>query len=508
MAMRLYPVPVTRFWVRAFWVHSRSLLGAYSMQDYHLRGLIDRLSALDDFQSLASRVLEAGEGALLGPMGVPAGARPAVIAALHRKMRHPTLWLVDQPDEARPIADSLAAMFEAPDRVFVVPAPDAMPYERIPWDPMTRESRLVALSALQAWHRDPDPTGMPPIVVASVRALLQYSMAPTEFTARMKWLKLGERVDISGLLFELQQMGYARSEQVRSAGEFAHRGGIVDIFPPVALKPMRVEFFDDEIESIREFDPNSQRSSAQHKSLWIVPASEALAHRGPEILDVLDSVSKHQLHPLADSELSRQRKALAEGRHFDGIEFYTSLLHPECVTLIDYLSDDSWVIIESLDRLGTVAHSLHEQSKVFLRTQSEAGELPADWPGRPLAPWSDIDARLCQLRQLRIGRIGADESKMPALNAHFESVPSYGGRIEEAVMEIAERSEAGAGIIVVSRQAPRIAELHEQCRHSYRGHEGPRSSAWPARHCPGSRCIGARLWIESRGSHFGTFRRD
>ncbi len=430
------------------------------MREYSLSGLLDRVEAAPGFGSLLKQATSAAPDAVLGPLGLPGAARPAVVACLARHLDAPLLWLVDQPDEARALADSMAAYLAEPERVQVLPAPDALPYERIPWDPNTRQQRLATLSALYRWTEVPEP-GNAPIVVASVRGLLFRSLPPSDFATDTRTIEVGQRIGLTDLQRGLGRMGYRSVPTVTEPGQMAHRGGIVDVFPPARRRPLRIEWFGDEIDSIRLFDRGTQRSRGSLDSAILTPAAEALPLRGAEVAERLAGLDTRRLHPLALSMLERHGRDLAAGEMIEGIEFYASLLHPEGATALDYLPEDAWLILDSPDRLATVAQGLTEQAVQTLQSQAEAGELPPDWPASPLASWRDMEAGLARHRRLLVGQVKGDGQRH-ALAGCFSRPETFGGRIEEAVMDIAQRTEEGEAMVVVSRQAPRIVEMLER----------------------------------------------
>src|SRR5207253_6273304 len=120
------------------------------------------------------------------------------------------------------------------------------------------------------------------IVVCSARALTQPVMPPQELSAALYTLQVGHEVDLTLMLEHLFKLGYEPVAEVEEPGQFSHRGGIVDLFPPTLPRPVRVEFFGDEIESLRTFDPETQRSLNPVATCVVTPAREALPTRGPE----------------------------------------------------------------------------------------------------------------------------------------------------------------------------------------------------------------------------------
>ena len=446
-----------------------------------LSPLLAYVAAHPGFRRLVEASARAEPGTAVGPLALADAAQSPVVAALASGMGTPLLWLTAGPEEARGLVDALRAYLARPGRVHLLPAPDALPYERIPWDPSTREARLATLAAL-ALEADGDDGA--PIVVASVRALLMVTMPPAAFKEACGVLRLGDRIAKTTLLERLQRLGYETVTNVGSPGQVAHRGGIVDIFTPLSNEPVRIEWFGDEIESLRFFDPIGQRSHEASSSLVLVPAVEALAAAGPPAAQRLEQLDMSAMHPLAQSDLRRQREMLAAGQSFPGIEYFTSLLHPEQATVLDYLPPASWLVIDHPDQVLAVAEGIVEQAIALRADQVAAGELPEDWPASPLAPFAATRDRLARHRLLWLGMGGTGglwqpsgelpvaerrngrpltaetEAIVRSLSEAFGDVPRFAGRIEEAVTAMsAELLASRRAVVVVSRQAPRVAEL-------------------------------------------------
>src|SRR5688500_14852288 len=189
--------------------------------------------------------------------GVPAGFLPWLAADLARAAaRRGGRAVFVAPDEAamRAIVDS--AHYFAPElETLTFPAWDCLPYDRSSPSLRSTSERLATLNALQ---RKPEK---PQLVVTTVNAALQRTLTPFRIRQLIASLKPGERIDMDRLAALLNANGYARTETVHDAGEFAVRGGIVDLFPAGEEEGLRLDFFGDEIEKMRRFDPGTQRTT-------------------------------------------------------------------------------------------------------------------------------------------------------------------------------------------------------------------------------------------------------
>jgi transcription-repair coupling factor (superfamily II helicase) len=297
----------------------------------------------------------------------------------------------------------------------------------------------------------------PPVLVASLRGLLTTTLTRERLAADATILRRGDRLGVTAFLQRLARLGYEAVTTVAQPGQVAHRGGIVDVFPPSRHEPVRLEWFGDELDALRPFDLGTQRSGGGVDELVLLPAAEALAADGPRAAAELAGLELSRLHPLAESEFRRQREQLARGESFPGIELYGSLLHPERATLLDHLPASAWLVLDDEETLAAAAGDIGQQAETIRAELVHAGELPANWPGRPLADWADLAAGLAGHRRLLVGQLGAEPEG--GLGPAFAPPPRYGGRVDDAVLELVERSAKRDAAVAVSRQAPRVAEL-------------------------------------------------
>ena len=279
--------------------------------------------------------------------GLRGAARSLVAAELIRTQgTRPVLLLTAHSRAAEALADDLRfALGEQEDetRVFSFPRHDTLPYERFSPQPFVTTQRMAILYRLL---RSFDVADKAPIVVAPWSALV--ARVPARDRIRLHTLKLevGQSIDRDVLIEALIRAGYSRVAIVEDPGEFAVRGGIVDLYPPHRELPSRVEFFDDEIESIRDFDPASQRSQGKCEHVDASPAQELLTDR-EQILDCADSVRELALEQEhEDHEVEEILDALLRGSLPPGIESLGPLIQPDQESVIDYLPSDTLILID------------------------------------------------------------------------------------------------------------------------------------------------------------------
>jgi transcription-repair coupling factor (superfamily II helicase) len=334
-----------------------------------LQGLLDLV--VED-PSLA-RALEAPQTPALD-LTAPAGLRPFVIAGLARKGRT-VLAVTATGREAEDLVSALGSVMD-PDRVAFFPSWETLPHERLSPRADTVGRRLAVLRRLAHPSKDDPTTGPVDVVVAPVRSILQPQVPGL---GDLEPVELRQGQDIAGglddIVRRLVDISYARVELVEKRGEFAVRGGILDVFPPTEEHPVRVELWGDTVEEVRYFKVADQRSlEAAPHGLWAPPCREllltpevrarakALGQQHPELLDILDRI--------------------ADGTPVEGMEALAPVLVDELRLLIDELPADTSVVVCDPEKVRTRAHDLVRTSQEFLEaswsTAAVGGVAPID----------------------------------------------------------------------------------------------------------------------------------
>ncbi len=318
------------------------------------------------------------------------GAQPMVMADLARAAKRRAVFIA--PDDAAMRAVTDAAHFFAPElEVVEFPAWDCLPYDRASPALSVSARRLAALHALQAKN------GPNQLVVTTVNALLQRVLTPFRIREAVREFKVGTQIGFESLAALLRRQGYTRVDTVADTGEFAMRGSIVDIHPSGLEEGLRLDFFGDELESLRLFDPNTQRTTKTIDSHLLLPASEALLDE--------DSIkrfrSRYREMFGAHATQDPLYEAVSEGRRLAGMEHWLPLFADRLSTLFDHLSAEDVLVIDSgamsaaEERLNDIA-DYHRQrgdtsgqargsyrpldpASLYL-TQDDFGAAMADWP--------------------------------------------------------------------------------------------------------------------------------
>lgn len=275
----------------------------------------------------AKKIAAAGSSLTIG--NVPPGMEALLLAEMARAGQ-PVAFIMSDGQRMADIEQMLG--FIAPEiPVLTLPAWDCLPYDRVSPGADVSARRLAALSGLIAHARKPHPA----IVLVTVNAMLQ-KIAPAEVIESLAFsARPGNIVRMDDIAARLERNGFDRVPTVREVGEFAVRGGILDVFVPGNDEPVRLDFFGDTLETIRTFDPASQRTTGQARSLDLNPMSEVSL--------TPDTISRFRTNYLALFGAATRDDALyqavSEGRRYAGMEHWLPLFYERLDTAFDYLKD-------------------------------------------------------------------------------------------------------------------------------------------------------------------------
>ncbi|MAW98508.1 MAG: transcription-repair coupling factor [Sphingomonas sp.] len=265
--------------------------------------------------------------------GVPTGFLPPLLADLARGSKGGAVFIAPDENAMRAIA-STAPYFAAELEVISFPAWDCLPYDRASPTLRVMAERLAALHALQ------QPAKKPRLILTTVNAATQRTLTRFRIRQLVARLAPGERISLERISTLLAANGYTRVDTVNDAGEFAVRGGLVDLFPSGSEAALRLDFFGDEIESVRTFDPADQRTTGRIDGFTLLPASETLLDE--------DSIKRFRARYRekfgATATGDPLYQAISEGRRLAGMEHWLPLFEEKMETLFDHLPDGAVVV--------------------------------------------------------------------------------------------------------------------------------------------------------------------
>ena len=392
------------------------------------------------------------------------GVRPLYVASLWLRSRAPTLVLTPRAEDSRRLHDQLVTYAGETAPVYLLPEPEVLPFERLAVDNRTVNQRLVALASLAAWEQDGSSA---PLVVASIAAAMRLTLSPGAFEVTEleddSCLKVrpGQRIrSTETLLSAWVNLGYRHEPVVESPGTFSLRGGIIDVFPPQAENPYRLELWDDEVETIRAFDPYTQRSVAAREELAgvqqinIIPAREQL----PELADRV-AVEKRKgdmdfsvCTQGAKERLDEELVELFATPNVETLSFYNGLLNRH--NLLDYLPSEGLLILDRESQMATEAVDLEEKFLRMRESRETRGELPRNFPS-PYLSWEQISARIREHpRHARMESWLAEDT-----DVSFRDPRSYFGQLGQLTDELAESLPSGRAYVAITQHSLRLSEV-------------------------------------------------
>ena len=317
-----------------------------------------------------SRILQATTPLTLAQ--VARGAQPLVMADLARAGKGRAVFIA--PDDTAMRAVSDAARYFAPElEVLEFPAWDSLPYDRASPALSVSARRLAALHRLQAGDHGAQ------LLVTTVNALLQRVLTPFRVRESIREFKVGTEIGRESLAALLQRQGYSRTDTVADKGEYAVRGSIVDIFPSGLEHGLRLDFFGDELESLRLFDPTTQMTVERIDSHLLLPASEAL----------LDEASIKRFRGRyrelfgANATQDPLYEAVSDGRRLAGMEHWLPLFEEKMATLFDHLDARDVLVIDQ-SAMAAAEERLSDIADYYEARVAASGQAKGNY--RPLEP--------------------------------------------------------------------------------------------------------------------------
>ena len=377
-------------------------------------------------------------GQTIPALGLRRAARLPWLAALRQTSHHPLLLITDRNDHALMLADELALWAPSLPRLFF-PEPNPLFYENAPWGLATRRDRLNVLTTLAGLHIPGVPKDTPPVIIAPARAVMARTLPRREFLKAMRTIKIGQVIQPDELLRAWVNLGYEHTNIVVTPGQFSRRGGILDVWTSASDQPVRIEFFGDEIDTLRRFDPASQRTTGTVERLSISPAREFLT---PD--------------PARLAELNIEFTSLSE--------FHIPVLHPSPASLLDYLPPDGLILLDDQQAVRDCVQEVEEQAVGLRKDYIKDGELPESFP-IPYLTWGEIEDTLANKHVIDLGQ-SLEEESLPAgslfISQSFQAGPRFAGQLKPFMEHLGRLTSQGEELTIVSRQSARLQELWKE----------------------------------------------
>lgn len=421
------------------------------------------LSGVPEFPRLLA-ALDSG-GCPAAVSGLSAVHRAHFAAGIWQQTGRPVVLLCADETEADRLAEDLTAF--TGQAVRRLSARDFTFHNAAVVSRQWEHRRLSALRALAA--------GESPLTVCTVESLLQRTLPRTLLTQCAQMLRVGESHDLPELAERLAAAGYARCEQVEGVGQFALRGGILDFFSPAFDRPVRAEFFGDEIDSMGLFDVSSQRRTVNLREAEILPAAEVLPQFAPGgfpgLLEALDGLiarveKAKSPHPALLATLNEDRERFQAGAAFPAADRYLALIYPQMATAADHLPEDAVVLFCESPRVAERAKHYLWRLEEDVKTLLEGGQVSGE-----LAVYARTMEELCRvLGDYPVCFLDSFASSSYPLRPRVmldvmaKQLPSYGASLETAAGDLRHYQGAGFGAVVLAGGEQRCLNLQSLLR--------------------------------------------
>ena len=405
------------------------------------------LQTLPEASELIARVENGGCPAVL--TGTAPVQRACIGAAVAAGTGRPAVFLCADEREARQLAGDLQSLTGQ--------EPVTLLAREWQFRPNAVASREWERSRLAALYRM--ASGAVPAVVATIDALMTRTLPPQRLAALSVTLRPGDRVELGALTERLVQAGYSRCEQVEGVGQFAIRGGILDVFSPLMEQPVRCEFFDDEVDSLGAFDPGTQRRTENMSAALLLPAAEVLpglAPGGPaRLAEELERLAVKYAKKAETAAVAQTLRGDAErfrtGAAVEGLDRYLSLIYPDAVCGADYLPPDAVVFFCEGGRLDQRAKNvllqLHQDTETLMEASLMAGDTAEVCLSETALYTRLADFPVVMLDALPTSRHPLKPKGLLALSAR--QLSSYGGSLETAVSDLEHYRNTGTAVLVL-----------------------------------------------------------
>lgn len=409
-----------------------------------------------------------GSSSELNLTGLTDSAKSLVLSVLSHETKRSIFLVVQDNHTGARYHQELTNLSKYP--VLVYPSSEVSPYEQVLSSPDNIAAQLEVLRHCQ------EKPGEPFICVVTARALSQRVLAPQELVDNCLKLSVGETIDTHEVARRLANLGYSRESLVTLRGEFSVRGDIVDIYPSCG-SPFRIELFGDEIESMRVFNIDTQRSIETLENCVIVPRWWIVADQSEEartaLVDKLKAVTEQAASNLSEAAAETLRtvmesdlEALQAGRYPESVEYYAPYVHEQMATICDYMQENSLVVLDEWDTLLAALSSYQEKLDGALKEGLETGRLlPLPRPLHLSA--REVTEQLKNYQRVYVSTLPlameAETGGTPSLvNFDCQPVERFGNQIDVFAEKVRTWRKEGLNVLISTEQPQRILGIMKE----------------------------------------------
>jgi len=342
------------------------------------------------------------------------------------------------------------------DKVYLFPNKEYIFYDIDAHDRYAENTRLLALSNIIEGG----------IVVASLESIMSFTLQKKKLSDYTLNIEQSKNYEIEDVVNKLVKMGYSREDEISGPGQFALRGGIIDIFSPQMENPVRIEFFDVEIDSIREFDTITQRSIDTLQSVRIIPCSELVDFSKEDLLRKLQESIKKLKRKKSDTtelieNIEKDIELLENGIAPNAITKYLGLIFDEIPTILDYFDNNDVIFLTEPKRIAERAKTFEwdsgEQIKDLMGKNLICGDFAKYW-----VKYTDIASKLQKLPLVSINTLnhsGINYNYNAIFNFVSKTTVSFHGKIDYLFDDLEKNSKMGATTVVLANSRSRAENL-------------------------------------------------
>ena len=426
-----------------------------------MENLISILKTIPEYRSLIEGLAQSESTAVTGIGQIN---RSHMIAGLRRDLAAPIVVICQDEMAARKLQDELTAFLG--DTAPVLPSRELTLYDTAVVSRAWEQKRLRQLYDLKSGHTN--------LQILPWDALSQRTVPPAVLQAAAFSLCVGEEYPVDSLIQRLTSAGYSRCAMVEGPGQFAVRGGIVDIFSPAADRPFRAEFFGDELDTMGYFDPDTQRRTENTDRVVILPVGETQPRLHPDGLnglcaDLRSLIARQRrrknLNEALIATLEKDLEKYENGVQNPASDRYMALIYPEFATAFDYIPEDAIVILCDHSSLKRAAKTRTEELGMQLDSHLQSGTLAGELCDFA-CQWEDFCHSLQGRTTVYFDSFGGSaypEECPPKLLLPMaaKQLPGYGGNLDTAVADLAHYQKMEFASLVLCGTRRRAELLQE-----------------------------------------------
>jgi len=280
------------------------------------------------------------------------------------------------------------------------------------------------------------------IILTTIEALMQKTMPKAQLFSKVIQVEIGKDFALDTLKEQLTNIGYERTDMVEGRGQFSVRGGIIDIFPLTTKDPVRIEFWGDDVDSIRYFDVISQRSIDTIQNISIFPVEEFLVEPN-ELEEISDAILKKYPHAASDAE------AIRNGNYLNKVEKYFEFFYDKTSSLFDYFSKDTIIFVDEPSRIKSKCQAIEFENKEIIEQYMEKYHIVPSYTAN-MATFTEVAIALEDNNIINLERIGENmHAKRNGYSFSCREVNFFRGSVDLFVQEIHDARQNGKRIVIL-----------------------------------------------------------